>query len=408
MKVIVALETRYQRTPDGAVWSDGASDARFWQRYLDVFDGVHVVARVAAVASAPAHGQRADAPGITWAALPYFVGPWQFLRCYRLFRRALQAAVTPDAAIVLRVPGTLGTYVHHLLRSTGQPYGVEVIGNPHDVFRPGGVRSIVRPLMRWWYPRNLRRQCAGASAAAYVTAAILQQHYPPAPSAFVTHYSSIELADPAFVTAPPPIRPTGVPRRVVLVGSLEQLYKGPDVLIEALALCVAAGHDLHATIVGDGRHRGELEALAHARQVADRIRFTGRLPAGDAVRAELDRADIFVQPSRTEGLPRALIEAMARGLPCLGSAVGGIPELLDAPELIPPGNPAALALRLQALLADPARRARLAERNLRKARDYRADTLRRRRRTFYETVRDATARWQRERGHRPPGDAPHS
>jgi glycosyltransferase involved in cell wall biosynthesis len=401
--VIVALEARYQRTPDGAVWSDGASDARFWQRYLDVFDGVHVVARVAPVAAAPAHGQRADAPGITWAPLPYFVGPWQFLRCYSSLRRALRTAVTPDAAIVLRVPGTLGTFVHRIVQATGQPYGVEVIGNPHDVFRPGGVRSILRPMMRWWYPRNLRRQCAGACAAAYVTAEILQQHYPPAPDAFVTHYSSIELADEAYVRAPPAIRPAGVPQRVVLVGSLEQLYKGPDVLIEALTLSIAAGHDLHATIVGDGKHRDELQALARARQVAERIRFTGRLPAGDAVRAELDRADVFVQPSRTEGLPRALIEAMARGLPCLGSAVGGIPELLDTAELVPPGNAAALACELQALLADPIRRARLAERNLHKARAYHADTLRGRRRAFYAAVRNAAARWQGKRGAVTPG-----
>lgn len=86
--------------------------------------------------------------------------------------------------------------------------------------------------------------------------------------------------------------------------------------------------ELELRFIGDGGYRSTLTKMASDQGIADRVKFLGWLAAGPAVRAELDRADLFVLPSRTEGLPRALVEAMARGLPCIGSTAGGIPELL--------------------------------------------------------------------------------
>ena len=86
------------------------------------------------------------------------------------------------------------------------------------------------------------------------------------------------------------------------------------------------GLDLELTVVGDGRYQAELEARAAQLGLGQRVRFLGRLPAGEAVRAEMKRADVFILPSRQEGLPRAMVEAMALGLPCLGSTVGASPS----------------------------------------------------------------------------------
>src|SRR5439155_26719861 len=106
----------------------------------------------------------------------------------------------------------------------------------------------------------------------------------------------------------------------------------------AVAECRQAGLDVTLDIVGDGRFRPELDRLAAELGIREQVCFRGQLPAGEPVRARLDAADLFVLPSRSEGLPRAMVEAMARALPCIGSNVGGILELLAPEDLAPAGD----------------------------------------------------------------------
>jgi glycosyltransferase involved in cell wall biosynthesis len=136
-----------------------------------------------------------------------------------------------------------------------------------------------------------------------------------------------------------------------------------------------------------------LEVKAHALGLNKKVRFLGELTAGDRVRAQLDTADLFVLPSRTEGLPRAMIEAMARALPCIGSTVGGIPELLPREDLIPPNDPHALARKIREVVTNPERMTQMSARNLEKAKEYRDDILNERRTEFYRYLRDKTQEW---------------
>src|SRR5262249_10527287 len=157
------------------------------------------------------------------------------------------------------------------------------------------------------------RQCRDACAVAYSTARTLQRRYPAGRGAFVTHYSSIDLHEDAFVQTPPEPRERG-PFTLVTVGALEELYKGTDVLIRAVDALARGGVDVRLRVVGDGRRRPELETLARSLGLANRIDFVGNVPH-ERVPEELDRSDLFALPTRGEGLPRAVIEAMARGLP---------------------------------------------------------------------------------------------
>jgi len=89
-----------------------------------------------------------------------------------------------------------------------------------------------------------------------------------------------------------------------------------------------------------------------------------------------------------------MIEAMARGLPCIGSAVGGIPELLDSSELVPAGDPATLAAKIQEVLRSPLRMETMSQRNLAGARKFCDSVLAERRRRFYQHVRNSAQRWE--------------
>ena len=390
MNALVVLEQRYLRTPDGAIWSTSTGAYSFWLRYRDVFDSVRVVARVKDVTEAKPTWLRADGPGVSFAAIPTYVGPRQYLLRRGEVRRAVRDAFIPGDAVILRVGSVLADALIPLLRELHYPYAVEVVTDPWDVFSPGAVHHPLRPFFRRWFAHRLRSQCRGASAAAYVTEAALQRRYPPAPAVYASGCSDVELPREAFADFSRPRRKAALPATIITVGTLEQLYKAPDMLVDAVGLAVKEGLDLRLVFVGDGRYRSWLQERALKQGLDGKVNFVGWLPVGAAVRRELDNADLFILPSRQEGLPRALIEAMARGLPCIGSTVGGIPELLPKEDLVEPSDARALADKIRDVVTHPARMEAMSSVNLRRAADYRDEVLSARRRTFYREVRDIT------------------
>ncbi len=393
MNLIVVLEHRFASTPDEAVWTVSQFPYSFWMRYLEVFDQVRVVARVKKVPSVSPMWKRADGEGISFATVPHYIGPWQYLLKAQQVKHAVINAVGVNNAVILRVSSQISQCLKPLLHQNDYPYGVEVVADPYDIFAPGSVRNPLRPFFRWLFPRRLRRICAEASVASYVTEQALQRRYPPAPNAFATYYSDVELPDMAFVSAPRAPRQKIGTFNLICVGTLAQLYKGQDILIDAVNLCIKQGLDLKLTLVGDGKHRGELETQAKNLGLEERVCFSGQLTAGEAVRQELDRADIFVLPSHQEGLPRAMIEAMARGLPCIGSHVGGIPELLANEDLVTAGNLTVLADKIREVVTDSERMVRMSLRNLEKAKNYHNEVLRERRNACYRNLRQKTELW---------------
>ncbi|MCR4412033.1 MAG: glycosyltransferase family 4 protein [Thermoguttaceae bacterium] len=393
MELMLLIDHCFQRDAHGVIFSpQNYNYPLLAGRYLAVFDQVRVLARVRPAQRPRAAGQFAEGQAVRIEPVGTWHGPVEFLRQWTAVSGAIDEHLRRESAVLLVAPGIVGGLAYRWLREQRRPYAVEVVGDPWECFAPGSVRHPLRPVFRRVFSMLLRRQCAHACAVAYVTEHALQRAYPPGPHAYQTHYSSIELRRDGFVAVPRPVRTVG-PYRLITVGSLAQMYKGADVLIRAVAENVRLGWDLRLTLVGDGKHRAELHMLAAQLGVGGRVVFRGQLPAGEAIRTELDHADLFVLPSRTEGLPRAAIEAMARGLPCIGSTVGGFPELLPGEDLVRPDDAAALAAKIREVLADPARRERMSKRNLSRAKDYREDILSLRRRAFYERLRTQTEQW---------------
>lgn len=148
---------------------------------------------------------------------------------------------------------------------------------------------------------------------------------------------------------------------VISVANLRPM-KGHDCLIAALARVRAAGLPCVALFVGDGPLRGDLEARVRAAGLEGRVVFAGARPD---VADLLAASDVFALASTWEGLPRAILEAMASGLPVVATAVGGIGEVVDEGTtgfLTPAGDAPALAVRLTTLLADRGLRAAMGAR----------------------------------------------
>jgi glycosyltransferase involved in cell wall biosynthesis len=396
MRVLVSASAHFGIAKDGSLWTPNASlDNRFWNRYLDVFSEVQLLVRATPYEFPPVGWNRVSGPRITAIPIPDFVGFKGLVQNYSTVRRIVKQAIAQAEAIQLRIPCAIGQEVGRSLEK-GRPYGVEVVADPYDMFAPGAMRHPLRPLFRYWFSRQLRHQCAGACVASYVTEYALQRRYPATAATFSTYYSSIDLTDADYVQMP---RLYGGDRSLTLisVGTFAQLYKAPDVIIEAVAQCVQAGLSLKLVFVGDGLYRRELENRVAALGLTDHVQFCGELRAGNAVQAQLDQADLFILPSRQEGLPRAMLEAMARALPCIGSTVGGIPEILPSDDLVLAGDVNGLAEKICEIATNPERLSRMSQRNLTKAKEYHRDILQQRRNALYCHLRDQTEAWQQQR-----------
>jgi glycosyltransferase involved in cell wall biosynthesis len=141
-----------------------------------------------------------------------------------------------------------------------------------------------------------------------------------------------------------------VERIALFVGNLVEV-KNVTVLLEAFARLRAEESCERLVVVGGGPLRAALEARAAELGVADRVAFTGQV-AHEELPRWMSAADVFVLPSRDEGLGLVLLEAMACGTPCVGSAVGGVPELVDdsVGTLVRPGDADALAEGMRIVL----------------------------------------------------------
>jgi len=180
----------------------------------------------------------------------------------------------------------------------------------------------------------------------------------------------------------------GIPDGEVVILYVGRLHreKGLDVLLRALALLAPETHLAWRTlVVGDGPERRRMEEVADNLGLHDRLIFAGfRSPIGPW----FDAGDLFVLPSREEGMPVAALEAMARARAVVATAVGGTPEVVLDGEtglLVPPEDPPALAGALRTLMIDPELRDRFGGRGMsRVAREFSVDHMLRQTLRHYE------------------------
>ncbi len=372
--------------------AEGPTNYSFWSCYLEIFDEVAVLARVGEPSSPCRETARADGPLVSFRALSNYYGPWQYLRNLIQLRDSVRLAVRESDAYILRVPGLVGRLTWHEIRRLKRSYALEVVADPWDALGPGSSPSLFRPVFRRAGTHELKTMCREATAIHYVTESALQLRYPASPNAYTIAFPNA-IMDSAFATVPTlqeRFRRTGPtkPVRIGFIGSLARMYKGPDVLLRAASLCRAAGRNLEFVMVGDGRYAEKIKGSANRLKVEDGTEFVPRLPPGKSVFDFLDSVDLFVMPSRAEGLPRAMLEAMARGCPCIGSNIGGIPELLAADDLVPANDPKALAQKIMEVTSNPERMKAMSERNLARAKQFDPEVLRQARLAFYRYVRD--------------------
>jgi glycosyltransferase involved in cell wall biosynthesis len=144
----------------------------------------------------------------------------------------------------------------------------------------------------------------------------------------------------------------GIPADAFVIGWVGRLSPEKDVPLLVRAAAPLLGSRVRLVLVGDGPSRAEVERAVPP-EIARSVTLTG---ARNDVAAFLAAFDVFALSSQTEGLPLAVPEAMATGLPVVATAVGGLPSSIgaDCGLLVPPGDEVALRRALAAFVRDPA------------------------------------------------------
>lgn len=173
---------------------------------------------------------------------------------------------------------------------------------------------------------------------------------------------------------------------IATVAAVDVRYKGQQYVIKALAKLGDKGKNIIYHLVGDG-NIDYLQDYAKKLGVSDQVVFHGPLPH-DQIADFLDSIDIYVQPSKQEGLPRSVIEAMSRGCLCIGSRIAGIPELLPHKYLFKAGDSSAISEIIQKIsVADLEMEGK---RNIEKANEYSKECLDKRRSDFITLFKQNT------------------
>ena len=389
MKVLVAVDAQLFRTEDGKVWTPTIYGYEFWTRYLDIFEEVVVVSRIKNASFEEVKGfLRSDGEHITFRGLPFARGAKEYIKKFNAFRKEAKNAVEDVDCAIIRLPSIAATFIEYYFRKTQKPYVLEVVVDPNDAY---AENKIAKELLTW----HLKKAVLHANGVSYVTQFFLQKEYPSYSirygedkTHFDTYYSSIMLKKDFFGEAKKFVNHPKKYKIVHTANNVNNYIKGHDVLINAVKILRDGGYDIEVIFIGDGKKREEFLNLADSLGIRKYVNFTGLLPSASEVRKVLIDSDMFVFPTKAEGLPRAVIEAMAVGLPCISTPVNGIPELLDREFLLNPNDTEGFAEKISFLVDNPLIMEKCSLRNISKAYEYEQNVLQSRRNKFYTKLRE--------------------
>ncbi|CEN21861.1 glycosyl transferase group 1 [[Clostridium] sordellii] len=388
MKVLVVADSHIFKSLDGTYWCKTIYGYEFWKRYLMVFEEVRIVSRVGIMKEEDKKKfLRVDGPGIEIYEIPFFRGAKEYINNYFNIKKEGRKCIEGCDCAIFRLPSVIGDLMYKFYKKTKKPYCIEIVADPEMAYADNYIAKKI-------YTNNLKKCSQLANGVAYVTKSWLQSKYPSYSringnnkNYFESYYSTIDLEKNYFGT-PKNYNSNNKLNIVHTANNINNHMKGHDTVIKVLKNLVDKGINANVVFIGDGDKKLEFKKLAQNLGVEERIEFTGFLSSKDEIRNILLNSDLFLFPSKAEGLPRAIIEAMAVGLPCISTPVNGIPELLDSKYLFEPDDIDGFTNKIIDLLDNTSTMEYMSKENILKVQEYEKSKLDIRRNEFYKKLRD--------------------
>lgn len=363
------------------IYSTNFSYNEVWkERYLALFDRVTIINRCG-IAKADLADKMviSNGPNIEYeGSIPFFKGPEVFFDTR--VQHTLKNQIKKCDCVIMRLPSFLGLMAIKECRKQKKPYLIEVAGCVWDSF---WNHSIYGKILAPYLFIRVRKEIKNAEYVIYVTSQFLQKRYPN--KGKNTNCSNVALKEFCDKDIEKRLARISNNRSKVIIGTIAAVnvrYKGQQYIIKALGKLKKDGNtNFEYRLVGGGDNT-YLKKVAAKNGVSSQVIFEGSLPH-DAVFEWLKSIDIYAQPSRQEGLPRSLIEAMSLGIPAIGAKTGGIPELLEN-EYIFDNNYHNIQQIVDILYKmDPDVCKKAAVTNYKEAQKYKKETIENRRKNFF-------------------------
>lgn len=383
MHALIITTHRFKKDRTGIYATSKNLGLDFFREYLDIFDRLTICGRVETV-DAVHQGERIEHPQIAFSPLPCLRHWKWFLARWGPCRTILQSEVQATDVVISRDASFFAEIAQKEARRLGRPYMTELLADPREIFRSYGNSFPIRAIASWQAAKTakiVRR----SDVVSYVNRTTLPERYPARPGAPQDCISDIRLEDDALAEArvyaerPNPIR-------LLCVAAMVPFKRHEDILHAAEELR-RRGLSFELHFLGDGHLRARLEHLIAQRNLENNVFFHGFVYETERIQKIVDSCDLSLLASNSaEGMPRAMIETMARGLGGIASDAGGLKELVRPEELFPIGDVDALARILYEAATDPARLTTMSTHAIRTASEFTRSKLRPKRLELYRRL----------------------
>lgn len=381
-------EEHFIKNDKGEIYATRVLNEKIFNRYLEYFDEVIVFARVSK-SNNVVKELKVNTDRLSFVEIPDFRGPKEMLMKSIKIVSKFRKACSDAEVIFLRAPSMLTIFLYRFIPKNkitsvefmmGATYFIE-----DDSFIAKKVNKII--------DNEAKKLVKKANATLYVTEEALQKEYPPNAKAYedsnddyFTCGVSDVVIEKEYLFERLPMNSESNHFILISVGFMDSYRKGQHILIETVKILKDKGYSIELRLIGEGKKKEEFEQLAKRLGLEKEVLFLGKISSRETLFQQLKESDIFLLPSKLEGLPRVIIEALSASLPVIASDVNGNSELVQSELLVQTFEASNYSEKIQELIENPVFYNDISKENYQKALEYLPDKLDLKRRLFFEKL----------------------
>ncbi len=388
MKLLFVHDHVFCKSREGDIYSPGGFPRELWNKYTFISEELTVIGRCSSsedelskkhVLSSYAHDP------ISFVFVKSISNPLKLLKNRNSTFAKIENTVKQVDVVIARLPSENGLAAIEYAKKHNKPYSIEVVGCVWDGLYNYG--SMIAKLYAPVAYTRMRKAISSANNVLYVTNIFLQKRYPNTTAENIVNASNVNIN---ITSNKPESYGYKTPIVIGMIGNYKTNYKGIDTALKAMLILHRKKFNFEFRVLGNGNPNDYKEFICK-NNLSGTVKFYEPLPSGEPVLNWIRDVDIYIQPSRQEGLPRSLIEALSCGRVCIGSQAGGIPELLNRDFIHITNSPKSLANKIIfAFKLSETKKLAVLKENIENIQQYDSELLKEKRDGFYNKLKEHT------------------